>query len=54
VLAVLCGCDIWSATSGEEVRLRVFEYRALRGIFGSIRVEVKGWRKLYKEKLYDL
>jgi len=38
----------------EERRLRVFENRVLRRIFGPNRVEVTGeWRKLY-EKLNDL
>ena len=39
----------------EEPRLRVFENRLLRRIFGSKRDEVTGeWRKLYKEQLNDL
>jgi len=39
----------------EERRLRVFENRVLRGIFGPKRVEVTGeWRKLHKEELNDL
>jgi hypothetical protein len=38
----------------EERRLRVFENRVLRGIFGTKRVEVTWeWRKLHEE-LYDL
>ena len=32
--ALLLGCDIWSATVGEEQRLGAFENRVLRGIFG--------------------
>ena len=36
-------------------RLRVFEYRALRRIFGPKRDEVTGeWRKLHNEELNDL
>jgi len=36
----------------EERRLRVFESRALREIFGPKRLEVTGdWRKLHNEKL---
>jgi hypothetical protein len=36
-------------------KLRVFENRALRRIFGPKRDEVTGyWRKLYNEKLNDL
>jgi hypothetical protein len=39
----------------EERRLRVFENRVLRGIFGPTRHEVTGeWRKLHKEELNDL
>ena len=39
----------------EERGLRVFENRALRGIFGRKRDDVTGeWRKLHNEKLYDL
>jgi hypothetical protein len=31
---------------GQEHRLRVFEYRALRGVFGTKRKDVKrGWRE---------
>jgi hypothetical protein len=40
----------------EERRLRVFENRVLRGIFGAKRDEVTGeWRKLYNvKKLHEL
>jgi hypothetical protein len=31
---VLYGCETWSLTLREEHRLRVFESRVLRGIFG--------------------
>jgi hypothetical protein len=38
-----------------ERRLRVFENRVLRRIFGPKRDEVTGeWRKLHKEELHDL
>ena len=47
--------DIWSLTLREERRLRVFENRQLRRIFGSKREEVKGeLRKLDNEELNDL
>ena len=39
---VLYGCETWSLTLREEHRLRVFENRALRRIFGSKRNEVTG------------
>jgi hypothetical protein len=52
---VLSGCETWSLTLREEHRLRVFENRMLRMIFGPKRDEVTGeWRKLHKEKLHDL
>jgi hypothetical protein len=39
----------------EELRLRVFENRVLRRIFGLKRDEVTGeWRKLHNEELHDL
>jgi hypothetical protein len=52
---VLYGCGTWSLTLREEHRLRVFENRVLRGIFGAKRAEVTGeWRKLHNEELHDL
>ena len=42
---VLCGCETWSLTLREERRLRVFENKVLRRIFGPRRDEVTGeWR----------
>jgi hypothetical protein len=39
----------------EECRLRVFENRVLRKIFGPKRDEVTGdWRRLHNEELHDL
>ena len=50
---VLYGCETWSLTLREENRLRVFQNRALRGIFGSKRDKVTGeWRKLHNEEFY--
>jgi hypothetical protein len=52
---VLYGCETWSLTLKEEHRLRVFENRVLRRIFGPKRDEVTGkWRKLHNEELRDL
>jgi hypothetical protein len=46
--------DIYS-TLREEHRLRVFENRVLRRIFGPKRDEVTGeWRKLHNEELHNL
>jgi hypothetical protein len=42
---VVCGCETWSLTVREESRLRVFEKRVLRRIFGPKWDEVTGeWR----------
>ena len=52
---VLYGCETWSLALNEERRLRVFERRVLRRIFGPKRDEVTGeWRKLHNEELNDL
>ena len=37
---VLCGCETWSLTLRETRKLRVFENRVLRRIFGPKRDEV--------------
>ena len=51
---ILYGCETWSLTLREKRRLRVFELRVLRRIFGPKRDEVtKEWRKLQNEELYD-
>jgi hypothetical protein len=55
ILHVLYGCETWSLTLREERRLRVFEKRVLRKIFGRKRDEVTGERrKLHNEELKDL
>jgi hypothetical protein len=52
---VLYGCETWSLTLREERRLRVFQNRVLRRVFGPKRDEVtREWRKLHNEKLNDL
>jgi len=52
---VLYGCETWLLTLREECRLRVFENRVLRRIFGPKRDEVTGeWRKLHNVELNDL
>jgi hypothetical protein len=52
---VLYECETWSLTLREEHRLKVFENRMLRRIFGPKRDEVTGeWRKLHNEELRDL
>jgi hypothetical protein len=52
---VLYGCETWSLTLRRERRLRVYENRVLRRIFGPKRDEVtEEWRKLHNEELNDL
>jgi hypothetical protein len=52
---VLYGCETWSLTLREEYRLRVFQNRVLRRLFGTKRDEITGeWRKLHNEKFNDL
>jgi hypothetical protein len=52
---VLYGCETWPLTLREERRLRVFENKVLRRIFGPKRDEVTGeWNKLHNEELRDL
>jgi hypothetical protein len=47
---VLYGCETWSLTVREEHKLRVFENRVLRRIFGPMRNTVMGgWRKLHND-----
>jgi hypothetical protein len=53
--AVLYGFETWFLTLREEHRLRVFENRVLRKIFGPKTDEVIGeWGKLHNEELRDL
>jgi len=52
---VLYGCETWSLTLREESRLKVFQNRVLRRIFGTKRDKVIGeCRKLHNEELNDL
>jgi hypothetical protein len=52
---VFCGCETWSLALREEHKLRVFENRVLRRIFGRRRDEVTGeWRRLHNGELYNL
>ena len=49
---VLYGCETWALTLREERKLRVFENKVLRRIFGPRRDEVMGeWRRLHNEEL---
>ena len=52
---VLHGCETWLLTLRDEHRLRVYENRVLRRIFGRKIDEVTGeWRELHNEELNDL
>jgi hypothetical protein len=52
---ILYGSETLSLTLREEHRLRVFENRVLRRIFGPKKDEVTGgWRKLHNVELHNL
>ncbi|MEB2589631.1 reverse transcriptase domain-containing protein, partial [Bacillus cereus] len=52
---VLYGCETWSLTLKEEHKLRVFENKILRKIFGPKRDEETGeWRRLHNLELHNL
>jgi hypothetical protein len=51
---VLYGCETWSLTLSEEHRLRVFENRVLRRIFGPKREEDGSCTKLHNDELHSL
>jgi hypothetical protein len=49
------GLELGLVTLSEEHRLRVFDNRALRKIFGPKRDDVTGgWRKMHNKELHDL
>jgi hypothetical protein len=51
----LDGCKTWCLILREEYRLKAFENRVLRRIFGLKRYEeTGGWRKLHNEELRNL
>jgi hypothetical protein len=51
----LYGCETWYLTSKEEHRVRIFENRVVRIIFGLKRDGIEGgWRKLHDEELLNL
>ncbi|KAJ4428156.1 hypothetical protein ANN_24171 [Periplaneta americana] len=52
---ILYGCETWTLTLREEQRLRVFENKVLRKIFGANWDEVTGkWRKIHNAELHPL
>ncbi|KAJ4427027.1 hypothetical protein ANN_26826 [Periplaneta americana] len=53
--AVLHGCETWTLALREEQKLRAFENKVLRKIFGAKRDEVTGeWGKLHNAELHAL
>jgi hypothetical protein len=55
ILFVLYKCESWSLKLRGESRLRQFENRALRRIFGPKRYEVTGeWKQLHNDDLNGL
>ena len=51
---MLHDCEAWSLTLKEERRLRVFENRILRRIFGSKRDSNCEWRRINNNELHSL
>ena len=51
---MLYGCETWSLTLKDECRLRVFENRILRQIFGSNMDKNGEWRRLHNEEFHNL
>ena len=54
LLVVLYGCETWSPTFREECRMRVFENRVMRRIFGPKDGITGERRKLHNEELNHL
>jgi hypothetical protein len=53
-LVILYGRETWSVTLREEHRLRMFENREPKRIFGPLIPEVtRGWIKLQNEELHN-
>jgi hypothetical protein len=52
---VVYGCETWLLTMREQRRLRVFQNRVMRRIFGPKRDDgTRAWRKLHNEELNNL
>ncbi|PSN29675.1 hypothetical protein C0J52_27973 [Blattella germanica] len=51
-MIILYGCETWTLTLREEKRLRVFENKVLKKIFGPKRDEETGeWKRLHNTDL---
>ena len=44
---MICGCEARSLRLREQYRLRIFENRILRRIFGHMRDAIGEWERLY-------
>jgi hypothetical protein len=51
---VLYGCEAWSLKLRKKRRLRVFENRILRLIFGPKKDANRQWRRLHNKELHNL
>jgi hypothetical protein len=52
---VLYGCEAWTPSLWGECRLRLFDNRVLRRMFGPVKEEVLGgWREPHIEKLHKV
>jgi hypothetical protein len=51
---MLYGCETWSSTLREKHRLRVFENKVLRRVFGPKREEDGSWREARNDELHSL
>jgi hypothetical protein len=51
---VLYGCETWSLIIREKHRVRMFENKVVRRIFGRKRDQVTGWKRLHNGALRDL
>jgi hypothetical protein len=55
LLVVLYGCETWSLILREEHRLRMFQNRVLRRMFGLKRdAVIGGWKKLHNKEFHNL
>jgi hypothetical protein len=54
LLVVLHGCKAWYLKLREERKLRVFENRIIRRIFGPKRDKNGAWRRHYNEERHNL
>ena len=53
LLVVFHNCETWSLASREEHRLKVFENKVLRKIFGAKKDKITGeWRKLHNAEIH--